>query len=270
MEVYYDCVKDKVVITPFIESIIEIGVKKGCSEDITTTTYCNGENVNFINAEGFIANYEIFYDPGCPDPPGTGCNTCPQFSQFSYGVNLNIDDVVSVNGTVTITIDGFTTVTNITSMSYFNATHSAQSYTEFEIEYDLNFVCTNGIVFHFVSLIYSNGQFCEMDDYTIDDSFDYECDNSYSNSGGNSYVKIVLEDGFYTALVNGEYFCFLVECSPLECRVYKTLDFCCDDCTDKNSEAFLLYQMFLTCEDCCTKNTLYRKLNALLNKCSTC
>lgn len=269
MEVYYNCINDRITITPLIESIIEIGVKKGCSEDITTTTYCNGADINFINAEGFIANYEIFYDPGCPDPPNTGCNTCPQYAQFNYGVNMDTSLIVSVSGSVTIDVDGVVTTTNITSMSYFNVTHSLESYTDFEIVYDLVFVCTNGISFHFTSTIYSDGQFCEMDDHRIDDVFEYECSKTYTNANGNSYVKIVLEDGFYTALVNGEYVCFLVECSPLECRVYKSLDFCCDSCSN-DSEAYLLYQLFLSCDDCCTKNALYRKLNALLSKCSTC
>lgn len=265
MEITYNCENENIEITPAIEGIIEFGVNFGCGENISLETFCqDGTTVNFISAVGFISNYTLFYNPECADPPGIGCNTCPLYATLNYGVTLDLTKVVSVTGTVTINDNGVITVTPITSLAYFAAVHSLSPYFFYEITYDLHFVATNGIVFHFESTQESTGQTCDLDNYDVVDSYDYECLNSYSNIENYSIIDIPLKDGFYTAYVNGEYVCFLVECEPLNCKIYNA-----EDCTD-NLDLFTWYLSFKYCEDCCTKYLLYKKIYAELNKCTTC
>jgi len=272
MTVNYNCEQNTISINPPVEGLIQFGVKKGCSEDIATNVYCQENTyVNFINAESFVDNYTQYYHPNCSDPPGTGCNYCPQYVTFNYGLNVDLDKVTGVSGTVTITENGsVVSTTNITNLSYFTNTYSYQTYYDFSIVYELDFTCTNGILFHLASSIFSNGQSCDIESYGTTEDYHYDCQNTYVNGEGYSIIDIVLEDGFYTTSVNGEYNCFIVECEPLECKIYNTLNFDCKDCETNNLDMFTWYLSLQNCSDCCTKNALYRKIYAELNKCETC
>ena len=272
MIVNYDCEENNILINPPIEGLISFGIKKGCSENITTEIYCQ-ENTysNFLEARCYYDNYTLGYDLNCDDPPGTGCNTCPQFAEFNYGFNLDLSQVTAVSGTVTIEENGsIVSTTNINNLSYFTNTYSYQTYYYFLIKYELTFTCTNGITFNIVSRIFSNGQSCDLESVRTTNEFNYDCLNSYVNGEGYSIIDMTLEDGFYTALVNGQYECFIVECEPLDCKIYNTLNFDCKDCETNNLDIFTWYLSLGNCTDCCTKNALYRKIYAELNSCQTC
>jgi len=184
MTVNYNCEENNILINPPIKGLISFGVKKGCSENITTEVYCQ-ENIysNFLEAQCYYNNYTLGYDLNCDDPPGTGCNTCPQFAEFSYGFNLDLSQVTAVSGTVTIEEDGsVVSTTNINNLSYFTNTHSFQTYYYFLIKYELTFTCTNGITFNIVSRIFSNGQSCDLESVGTTNEFNYDCLNSYVNT----------------------------------------------------------------------------------------
>lgn len=272
MTVNYNCEDNMLFINPPIEGLIEFGVKKGCSENITTETYCQ-ENTysNFLKARSYYNNYAPYYDPGCPDPPGKGCNTCVQYITFNYGFNLDLSQVTAVNGTVTITENGsVVSTTNINNLSYFTNTYSFQTYYYFSIEYELTFTCVNGITFNSTGRIFSNGQTCDLESVKTTNNFTYNCLNTYINRDGFSIIDMTLKDGFYTASVNGQYECFIVECEPLDCKIYNSLNFDCKDCETNNLDVFTWYLSLQNCADCCTKNALYRKIYAELNSCQTC
>lgn len=267
----YSCEQETFVFDAS-EEIVSFGIKKGCGEDITVNYYCpEGVQDNLINLVANGTDIVLIYDPNCPDPPGTGCNTCEIGVELNAVMSFDSSMVSSVSGTRTLTenavVINTTVITNVSQL----ASYSVQTYEEFSVDWTLTFVLTNGIIFHALAKVYSGtGNFCPFDNILKEVSYEYECTNYYSIVNGKSVIALPTTDGFYTYSLDGTFGCLLIDCSPLDCQIYDTLNFDCKDCEMNNLELFSLYEMFLNCTDCCTKNVLYKKIYAKLNKCSTC
>ncbi len=271
MEVSYSCESEKINVTPALEDIVTFGYVKGCGE-VTEITYCpEGVQVNIINLVANATNINLIYDSGCPDPPGTGCNQCEIGVELDTVLTFDNSLISSVSGTRTLTEDGvITNTTIITSISQL-ASYSVQTYDDFTVDWTLTFVLTNGIVFYATAQVCScGGQFCPFDDIRKTVDYEYECQFTYETEGNSSFQTIGLTDGFYTISINGETFCIIIECEEtFTCKIFG-LDVGCDSCSDESFELFSLYKMLEFCDDCCTKNMLYRKLNTKLLECSSC
>jgi hypothetical protein len=267
----YNC-ENQTFVFKASENIVSFGVKKGCSEDIVVAYYCpEGGQENIISLVAEANDITLIYDPNCPDPPGTGCNTCEIGVELITALSFNSSLVVSVSGTRTLTENG--TITNTTAITNISqlASYSVQTYEDFAVDWTLTFILTNGITFYATAQVCScGGNFCPFDDIRKTVDFEYECANYYSIVDGQSVIELPTDDGFYTYSLDEEIGCLLIDCSPLDCQIYNTFDFCCKECSKDNIELFFLYQLFLNCEDCCTQNILYKKIYAELNKCSTC
>lgn len=265
----YNC-NLKGIELPNQEGLLNFGIKKGCSIP-EESVYCQeGTYSNLIKVKGLVDNYTQYYDPLCPDPPGVGCNTCPQYVTFDYNLGFDPSLVQSASGVLTVKENNVvTSTTNITSLSFFDNTLSIQTYYSFEIIYTVNFTLTNGIVFETVTTIFNNGGTCDLESYSTSVQYYYDCLNYYQNLEDSILIPIELSDGFYTMSVDGETSCFIIECSPLDCRIYSMLEFC-NSCDKKLLESFTMFILLDKCEDCCTKYELYKKIYTELNKCTTC
>lgn len=267
----YNC-EQETFIFDASESIIPFGIKKGCSEDITVNYYCpEGVQENIINLVANATDIVLIYDPNCPDPPGTGCNTCEIGVELNTILSFDSSLVVSVSGTRTLTENGIiTNTTTITNVSQL-ATYSVQTYEDFSVDWSLTFILTNGITFHATAQVCScGGNICPFDDIKKTVEYEYSCTNYYSILDGKSVITLPTSDGFYTYSLDGTIGCLLIECEPLDCKVYNTLNFDCEDCETNNLDLFTWYLSLQYCTDCCTKNALYRKIYAELNSCLTC
>lgn len=267
----YNCTSRYIEITPQLEGLHTFGFVKGCGTP-TETTYCEeGVQDNLINLVSNATNINLIYDPNCPDPPGTGCNTCEIGVELNAVLTFNNTLVSSVSGTRTLTenavVTNTTTITNVSQL----ASYSVQTYEDFSVDWTLTFVLTNGIIFHATAQVCScGGNFCPFDDIRKTVNFEYECTNTYTNEGNISIIYETIEDGYYTLSLDGDEECLLIECEPLDCKIYNTLNFDCDDCEVNDLELFTWYLAIQYCPSCCTQNILYRKIYAELNKCTTC
>ena len=267
----YNC-ENKNFVFDASEDIVAFGIKKGCNENITVEYYCpDGVQDNLINLVANATNINLIYDPGCPDPPGVGCNTCEIGVELDAVLTFDNLLISSVSGTRTLTenaiITNTTTITNVSQL----ASYSVQTYEDFSVDWTLTFVLTNGITFHATAQVCScGGNFCPFDNILKTVDYEYSCANYYTIVDGKSVIEMEMTDGFYTYSLDENIACMLIECEPLDCKIYNTLNFDCKDCETNNLDLFTWYLALQGCVDCCTKNALYRKIYAELNSCLTC
>lgn len=276
----YNCKDKKITIAGEAKNILELSISTKCCEGKTKKYYKNPTGSIALS----INNITPIYDSGCPDPPGTGCNTCHLQTTWNFRVNIDVSSFSSASGTVNEYSNSSLTNlidSNPITLSWFNAPRSFQvSSQDVYIVVNAVFVTPDGETFTLQTGMSSTEQMCPNDYFNYLPTVTSTTMSTFIVEGSNIIIPIDLSNGFYT--VSGDLnSCFLVDCGQkLECKVADKITSLvksnCYECNNKKDlekamEIYMLFELFKSnCEDCCSKCYIYNMLTDLLEECTNC
>jgi len=286
--VTYDCTNEDITICGLDNKTQEITLEttaKCCSTPTGETYYLDTLCSTMKPLKVLLLNnyqYSNDYDP----------NTCTGW--FSFDWSFTVDPTVtitSVTGTITVTIDGVSTITTVDDITDLDG--SLQQYLTdpgATYEFDLNIQTSQGCDLTLTTSFTTVCGQCQCDtDLPTKTSLVYVVNDSptptFTLVEGCATIEEPLEDGVIYIDIstdeesNGTYSsCILVDCDDLLCKLTKKIAdniLCtnCDENLDESFELYLEYQMLfslLDCEKCCQACQLYNKIDNGLSKCSSC
>lgn len=264
-----------------IPKFINLGISNKCCQEPTITTYVQDEYKFSYSIQ--ISNLTPhYYGSPCLDPPGWGCNTCPEYSTWNHRVNFDTSPFVSVAGTFK-QYDGSMNLlqtVNINSLSWFNQNYAQQEYNSTKWILDATFTTINGETVNIQGGYETNSQTCENELYIVyNPTVTNNIANVFTIASNCALFSMTLADGFYTiaGTYNG---CMIVDCAnDLDCQsntyIANLVNSGCFECNkhedlDAAMEMHMYQGMLAGCVDCCTKCMLYKKMINKLNKCTNC
>lgn len=268
---------------------IEMSTTSLCCEspELTTyysTDYCSEKTI----VDSIVFNnyqYSSDYNP----------NICTGWFSFHWFLSIiTTSDIVSVNGTQTVTsYGGQSTTIPINSLNQLEGDLQYYLNGIGELfEFDLNFITAQGCE---INVTVSFTTICDQCQCGVDLPNDGPVTSTVVDNPNNTfeYVKdresycalfdIDLPNGInsihFILDVNDIYTCLFIDCgSELECKITDKIanNMLCASCGENINESFelfLQYQMMLSllgCEKCCQACKLYSQLDDELSKCKHC
>src|SRR5574343_278158 len=164
----YNCETKKVELDSYEGSIISFGYSKECCSSPKQIYFIDSKIIQPTLRYNSIVPH---YHTECTDPPGSGCNTCPEYVTFNIIVSCNTTFFTSVSGTIKEYSDpGLTNLLStvpITNMSVFNTDISYQVQSDIYIVWEFTLSNSQGDSCSFKGGISSTEQSC------INDTFAY-------------------------------------------------------------------------------------------------